>query len=276
VNRAIAAHHGKFGRACIYEQNRSMVPHAHREGHLVFHLRGQCATFNVSGNSIEVVGDTALAVSPLHIYDVSYNESKESALLLILYISPKWFVKAAKKPDQSLLFGSNTIEINSGIKSMMRLVTKQLIWDDDLHLIEGHLCKLTQACLDQSWEHSSGIAKSNAGKTSIPDRRIQKSVKLMQVKPFDEQIILEVAGEAGLSRAQFFKLFREHTGVTPNIYLNILRMDAAIDRLINTTDAITSIGLDLGFATQASFTRFFSANVGVPPSDYRRVTQLLV
>lgn len=276
MNRAIAAHHGKYGRACIYEQNRSMVPHAHREGHLVFHLRGQCATFTVAGKSIEVVGDNALAVSPLQIHDVNYHQSRESALLLILYITPKWFVKASQKSDQSLLFGSNIIKINSNIRALTQLVTKQLIWDDDLHLIEGRLCKLTQACLDQSWEHSSGIAMSHAGKPKIKDRRILKSVKLMQSRFFDEQIILEVADEAGLSRAQFFKLFRENLGVTPNVYLNILRMDAAIDRLINSTDAVTSIGLDLGFATQASFTRFFSANVGIPPSDYRRVTQASV
>ena len=47
-------------------------------------------------------------------------------------------------------------------------------------------------------------------------------------------------------------------------------MEAAIDRLTGTADPVTAIGLDLGFASQASFTRFFTTNVGVPPSDYRR------
>ena len=90
-----------------------------------------------------------------------------------------------------------------------------------------------------------------------------------------ESILLDsIARGAGISRPHFFKLFKENVGLTPNIYLNTLRMETAIERLIQSSDAVTSIGLDLGFSSQASFTRFFASNVGIPPSDYRRVAQL--
>ena len=92
----------------------------------------------------------------------------------------------------------------------------------------------------------------------------------MQARIGDELAIDTIARDAGLSRPHFYKLFRQHVGLTPNIYLNTLRMEAAIDRLTGTADPVTAIGLDLGFASQASFTRFFTTNVGVPPSDYRR------
>ena len=46
----------------------------------------------------------------------------------------------------------------------------------------------------------------------------------------------------------------------------------SIDRLTQSEDPVTSIGLDLGFASQASFTRFFSNNIGIAPTDYRRVS----
>ena len=36
---AHAVAHGAFGRACLYELDRPMVPHAHREGHLIFHVQ---------------------------------------------------------------------------------------------------------------------------------------------------------------------------------------------------------------------------------------------
>jgi len=87
----------------------------------------------------------------------------------------------------------------------------------------------------------------------------------------DALVLDEIASQAGLSRPHFYKLFRENVGITPNVYLNTLRMEMAIDRLVRTEEAVTAIGLDLGFASQASFTRFFGANVGIPPSDYRRV-----
>ena len=45
---AHAVAHGAFGRACLYELDRPMVPHAHREGHLIFHVSGPVATITGS------------------------------------------------------------------------------------------------------------------------------------------------------------------------------------------------------------------------------------
>ena len=54
-----------------------------------------------------------------------------------------------------------------------------------------------------------------------------------------------------------------------------MRAEHAIDDLMTTRKTITDIGLDLGFASQASFTRFFTSNVGIPPTDYRRVAHFV-
>ena len=84
-----------------------------------------------------------------------------------------------------------------------------------------------------------------------------------------------MARDAGLSRPHFYKLFRREIGVTPNIYLNTLRMEKAIERLGQTEHSITTIADDLGFSCQSVFTRFFSSHVGMPPTDYRRAVQVL-
>jgi len=83
-----------------------------------------------------------------------------------------------------------------------------------------------------------------------------------------------IASEVGLSRPHFYKLFREHVGVTPSVYQNILKIDAAIERLTKSNLPVNSIGHELGFASPASFSRFFTANVGVPPVTYRRVASV--
>jgi len=49
MSRAVAAVHGQFGRAVIYNLNRPFNIHAHREGHLIFHLSGEDAGVLVSG-----------------------------------------------------------------------------------------------------------------------------------------------------------------------------------------------------------------------------------
>ena len=88
-------------------------------------------------------------------------------------------------------------------------------------------------------------------------------------------MIDDVAREAGLSRPHFYKLFRRQTGITPNLYLNTLRMERAIESLTETGRTVTEIGYDLGFSSQSGFTRFFASNVGMAPSDYRRVAHRL-
>jgi AraC-like DNA-binding protein len=52
-------------------------------------------------------------------------------------------------------------------------------------------------------------------------------------------------------------------------------MERAIDCLTATDQSVTDIGYDLGFSSQSAFTRFFCSNVGLAPSDYRRVAHVL-
>ena len=40
MSRALAVFHGRFGRATVYQLNRPFNVHAHREGHLIFHVGG--------------------------------------------------------------------------------------------------------------------------------------------------------------------------------------------------------------------------------------------
>ena len=79
-----------------------------------------------------------------------------------------------------------------------------------------------------------------------------------------------IARESGLSRPHFYRLFRTQTGVTPHLYLNTLIMEQALDALVATETPIADISFDLGFTSQSGFTRFFAANVGMAPTDYRR------
>ena len=83
-----------------------------------------------------------------------------------------------------------------------------------------------------------------------------------------------IASEVGLSRPHFYKLFREHVGVTPSVYQNTLKINAAIERLTVSNQPVNTIGHELGFSSPASFSRFFTANVGIPPETYRRVSSV--
>ena len=57
----------------------------------------------------------------------------------------------------------------------------------------------------------------------------------------------EVARSAGLSRAHLFRLFQSTLGITPALYFNVLRMEAAFGDLADAEHSITDISGRLGF-----------------------------
>jgi AraC-like DNA-binding protein len=271
MSTALAVHHGPFGRVALYNLDRSLALHAHREGHLIFHVQGPAASIRVDEDTFPLSNSHAVAISPWQPHNyISLDQSRPS-LFLTLYIKPFWFLEASRQPNASLRFGRCQIEITEPIARLAMQVASGMVEDADDSFIAGYLYELTQACFDQSWQW---IAEGPSFVRCAPparDFRVRNSVKLMQ-RSVSERIVLDkIARDSGLSRPHFYKLFRQQVGITPNIYLNTLRMESAINRLTTSHDAVTDIGLDLGFSSQASFTRFFISNAGIAPSDYRRV-----
>ncbi len=263
MSEAVAVLHGTFGRACLYAMDRSMVPHAHREGHLLFHVQGDPSEVYVDGRAVPLGPGRAVAVNPWQAHYYSQPIPGGQTLILVLYIRPNWFWKASGSRAFALRFGRAAVEVSDA-----RLIDVSAMFDrgqNDL-AINDWLLALTEYCFDQSWHGSDATGRF----ASVQDFRLRKAIHVLEQRVCEPVELDSVAREAGLSRPHFYKLFRQQVGVTPNIYLNSLRMERAIERLTGTNEAIAAIGLDLGFASQASFSRFFIANGVVPPSAYRR------
>ena len=138
--------------------------------------------------------------------------------------------------------------------------------------LDQELRALIAACHEESWALRPPGAD---GFASVTDFRVRKSIKLLSDAAGAEIELDDIAREAGLSRPHFYKLFRAQTGVTPNLYLNTLLMEKALDALVTTEAPIAEIGCDLGFSSQSVFTRFFAGHVGMAPTDYRRAAKVL-
>jgi AraC-like DNA-binding protein len=263
--------HGAFGRVCLYEMDRPMVPHGHREGHLVFHVQGPPGQMVVDGTAWPISPGQAVAVSPWQAHYYRPVDLSAPTLALVLYIRPGWFLEAARRATASLRFGRTGIEVTDPLARLVYGTAQSMLDPDaDDPLLEERLCALTQSAFDQSWQWTSHGAAFTGPDLPKRDFRIRKAVRLLQDRVGEPMELDEVAREVGLSRPHFYKLFRAQVGLTPNLYLNALRMERAIDRLAETQEAVAEIGFDLGFSSQASFSRFFIANGVVAPSAYRR------
>jgi AraC-like DNA-binding protein len=275
MSSPIAVCHGAFGRVCLYAMDRAMAVHAHREGHLIFHVEGPPAEVVVDGRAWPLSAGQAVAVSPFQAHFYRPVVPRTPVVALVLYIKPGWFVENARRASGSLRFGRVGIEV---IDYFARLVVEtfhsMLDPERDDPALPDRLCTLTQAAFDQSWQWTDRGSMFTGARQVRRDFRIRKALGLIQDWLCDFPGLDAVAREVGLSRPHFFKLFHEQVGVTPAIYLNSLRMEEAIERLACTPHPVTEISFDLGFSSQASFSRFFIANGVVAPSAYRRIVQV--
>lgn len=271
MSTALAVHHGPFGRVALYNLDRCMALHAHREGHLIFHVQGPEASLRIEDEICVLSPTMGAAISPWQPHNFNSLAPGEASLFLTLYIKPLWFLDASREASAALRFGRAPIEVTAPVAQLVARITACMLEDAEDGLIAGFLYDLTQASFDQSWQWVPEGASFTRCAPPVRDYRVRNSVRLMQHR-MNERIALDmIARDAGLSRPHFYKLFRQQVGTTPNIYLNTLRIERAIERLTTTRDAVSDIAFDLGFSSQASFTRFFIANSCIPPSDYRRV-----
>jgi AraC-like DNA-binding protein len=271
MSSAVAVFHGEFGRVCLYAMDRTMVPHAHREGHLIFHVNGPAGEVVVDGVSYPLSAGQAVAVSPLQAHYYRAVQNTTPTLALVLYIRPAWFVGASRCSTATLRFGRVGVEVTDHLARLVYGNANAML-DPDLYdpMLEDRLCALTEGCFSQSWQWTEQGSDFVGQVARSRDYRVRNAIRLLGDRLCEPLDLDDVAREVGLSRPHFYKLFRQQVGVTPNIYLNSLRMERAIDRLAISQESVADIGLDLGFSSQASFSRFFIANGVVPPSIYRR------
>ena len=275
MSRALSVYHGRFGRATLYELNRPMTTHAHREGHLIFYVGRGHATAPVHGVPHGLNERVAVAVNSWEPHGFIPSDWTSGGVYLVLYIDQAWFERMGPAGHAALQFGRSEIEMTPWIRAMVGKVVALLEDYDTAENFDGTLFELTDACFEQSWRLAGGWQLYRGAASTFIDFRVRKSIVLMSEQLGSEIELDAVARDAGLSRPHFYRLFRRQTGITPNIYLNTLRMEKAIERLGQTDRSVTDIAEELGFSCQSVFTRFFSSHVGMAPTDYRRAVQVL-
>jgi AraC-like DNA-binding protein len=275
MSRALSVYHGCFGRATLYELNRPMTTHAHREGHLTFYVGGGDACVTVTGKPHGLTARYGVAVNPWEPHAFEPTDLISGGVYLVLYVDHDWFRRMGRFGHSALHFGRSEIELTPRLDAMVSRVVSMLEDFDAAENFDGTLFELTDACFEQSWRLGGGWQRYSGPASSYVDFRVRKSIVLMSEQLGSEIELDSVARDAGLSRPHFYKLFRRQMGVTPNIYLNTLRMERAVQRIGQTGQSITEIAYDLGFSCQSVFTRFFSSHVGMAPTDYRRAVQVL-
>jgi AraC-like DNA-binding protein len=104
----------------------------------------------------------------------------------------------------------------------------------------------------------------------LRDRFVGRALALMHDRPADPWTIESLADKVGLSRSALHERFVQFVGQPPMQYLTNWRMQMASGLLTGTSVNIASIALEVGYESEAAFSRAFRRATGLPPATWRR------
>ena len=175
MSRAVAAVHGQFGRAVIYKLNRPFNIHAHREGHLIFHLSGDDGGVLVSGLPAE--RPTTPSSPSAHGSRITLSQDlDEGSTFFVLYVNPDWFASGQRDP---LRFGRSEFARTPALDAQIRCVSALVYAGQRVTTLDCELRSLIQACYEETWRQMDlGEGRCLSGQAI--DFRVRKSMRLME------------------------------------------------------------------------------------------------
>lgn len=281
MTTALRIAHGQFGRVALLDMDTPLVSHAHSQCHVIFKASGADSAFYVSEERLPVTDKTAILVNAWEPHYFFSEPDFPRTVYLALYIEPKWLATLHRPFHLSghpCFFPRACVEITPHIRRLADNLIGELLSLIPMSrdTLETALFDLMLAISEQFSALRSIDELVRPEGLQLPDSRIQRAISYIENnlgQPLDAD---SLAGAAHLSRAQFFVRFRHATGMTPNFFVNMRRAEAACRQLAR-QDERTSVGRlaeGLGFSDQGHFTRFIRGQLGVTPSEYRRVVQV--
>ena len=119
--------------------------------------------------------------------------------------------------------------------------------------------------------HVESLAPEERGwLAGLRDEFVGRAISLLHARPADDWTLEGLARGVGLSRSALAERFAHYVGQPPMQYLAHWRMQLAGRMLREGTSSLASIAEQVGYASEAAFSRAFKKMVGTPPAQWRR------
>lgn len=119
--------------------------------------------------------------------------------------------------------------------------------------------------------HLTSIPEAQAGwLAGLKDPAIGRALALLHQRPAHAWSLDELAGSVGMSRSALAERFSGFVGQPPMQYLGQWRMQIAARLLADGASKVAAVALEVGYGSEAAFSRAFKKATGVAPADWRR------
>jgi AraC-like DNA-binding protein len=104
----------------------------------------------------------------------------------------------------------------------------------------------------------------------LRDRFVGRALALMHQDPAYPWTVDELAKQIGLSRSALAERFGELLGQPPIQYLTRWRILLAAQHLLSGSRGVAQVAEEVGYESEAAFSRAFKRELGVPPATWRK------
>lgn len=155
-----------------------------------------------------------------------------------------------------------------GIASLVSLLSAELECTSEGNetLIES----LTSGLMIYVLRRAAELAGHSPGwLVAMNDPQLARVFQAIHATPAEAWTVEAMADSAGLSRATFSRRFTDRVGEPPLSYLTAWRMTLAGRRLLQGKQPLSRIAAEVGYSSEAAFSRAFKRHHGVAPAGYR-------
>lgn len=114
----------------------------------------------------------------------------------------------------------------------------------------------------------SVLVKEYATEINFRNRDTRLFQDFLQEDSLEKFSLEKTANRFGLDKFKFLRLFKQETGLTPNAYIILKRINKA-KQLLSENEDLSEVAFSSGFYDVAHFNREFKRYIGVTPGTYK-------
>lgn len=249
--------------------------HSHRMFELLFLLEGATAYEFADGETVDLPGGHFLIMAPGDVHR-GLHEVRMPAKLCGIVFNPRRTQAAQHTPftSRELEWIARQCERHSRVPRVM---------SPELRRLATALDRAVQGLHEHRTEPSSraglrllacavileAARQLTAVRRTAQKRAVASAIAHMAAHFHEPLPMPNLATAAGCGRARLFLLFKQSTGMTPNDYLQRLRVKKAGELLTRTGRTITEIAQATGYSSSQYFCNVFRKYTGTTPLAFR-------
>ncbi len=170
-----------------------------------------------------------------------------------------------------LFVGGDTLSAASAIRDTLRLMAGELSHPQPGgEAVATRLADILVVQAIRGWLAADPGA-ATGWLRALQDERIGRALEAIHDNPGGEWSLERLAGVATMSRSTFSARFTDLVGETPIVYLTRWRMNFAQSRLLEEDTTVARLASELGYRSEAAFSRAFSRVIGCTPGSISRM-----